>query len=110
MICKTKVFEMENAGDLKKKYHKVRDAIVGIMNNPARVLEPTPMGICQVGGLVRERAEDSSDWDGGDEQSTFDMAAVGKGMSGVFFVAGDLAISPECAQHQKRQGEGSEGW
>ena len=35
-----KVFEMENAGDLK--YHKVRDAIVGIMNNPAKVLEPTP--------------------------------------------------------------------
>ena len=38
-----KVFEMGNAGELK--YHKVRDAIVGIMNNRARVLEPTPMGI-----------------------------------------------------------------
>ena len=39
-----------NAGDLK--YHKVRDAIVGIMNNRARVLEPTPMDIGQVGGPV----------------------------------------------------------
>ena len=48
-----KVFEMGNAGDLK--YHKVRDAIVGIMNNRARVLEPTPMVIGQVGGRERER-------------------------------------------------------
>ena len=47
-----KVFEMGNAGDLK--YHKVRDVIVGIMNNWARVLEPTPMDIGQVGGPVRE--------------------------------------------------------
>ena len=50
-----KVFEMGNAGDLK--YRKVRDAIVGNMNNRARVLEPTPMDIGQVGGPVRERAE-----------------------------------------------------
>ena len=47
-----KVFEMVNAGDLK--YHKVRNAIVGIMNNRARMVEPTPMDIGQVGGLVRE--------------------------------------------------------
>ena len=48
-----KVFEMVNAGDLN--YLKVRDAIVGIMKNRARVLEPTPMDIGQVGGPVRER-------------------------------------------------------
>ena len=35
---KDKVFEMVNAGVLK--FHQVRDAIVGIMNNRARVLEP----------------------------------------------------------------------
>ena len=54
------VFEVANAGDLN--YHKVRDAIVGIMNNPARVLEPTPMDVGQVGGPVRESVEDSYDW------------------------------------------------
>ena len=70
-----------NAGVLK--YHNVRDAIVGIMNNRERVLEPTPRDTGQVGGPVRQRAEGSYDWDGGDEQSTFDVAAVGKGMSGV---------------------------
>ena len=39
-----------NAGVLK--YHYVRDAIVGIMNNRERVLEPTPRDTGQVGGLV----------------------------------------------------------
>ena len=104
-----KVFEMGNAGVLK--YHKVMDAIVGIMNNRARVLEPTPMDIGQVGGPVRERAEDSYDWDGGDEQSTFDVAAVGKGMSGVSLRCwrfGHFARVPNT--REQRQGKGSEGW
>ena len=34
-----KVFEMGNGGDLG--YQRVRDAIMGIMNNRTRVLEPT---------------------------------------------------------------------
>ena len=107
-----KVFEMGNAGDLK--YHKVRDAIVGIMNNRARVLEPTPMDIGQVGGPVRERerAEDSYDWDGGDEQSTFDMASSWEGhvrrLSSLRWIWPFRQRVPNT--REQRQGEGSEGW
>ena len=104
-----KVFEMGNAGDLK--YHRVRDAIVGIMNNRARVLEPTPMDIGQVGGPVRESGEDSYDWDGGDEQSTFDVAAVGKGMSGVCLRCGGFGhLARECpTPESKGKGKGEKG-
>ena len=45
---------------------------------------------------MRERAEDSYDWDGGDEQSTFDVAAVGKGMSGVCLRCG--GFGHRCCQ------------
>ena len=63
---------------------------------------------------MRERAEDSYDWDGGDEQSTFDVAAVGqlgRACQAFVFVAGDLAISPESAQHQSAEamGKGAKG-
>ena len=108
MICKT-VFEMENAGDLK--YHKVSDAIVGLMNKRARVLEPWIL-VNQVGGLVRERAQDSYDWDRGDEQSTFDVAAVGKGMSGVLSSLRGIWLLRQRVPNtrEQRKGEGSEGW
>ena len=51
-----KVFGMSNGGDVK--YNRVRDAIVSIMNNRARVLEQTPMDTGQVGGPAQEVDDD----------------------------------------------------
>ena len=94
---------MGNAGDLK--YHKVRDAIVGIMNNWARVLEPTPMDIGQVGGPVRERVTTGME----ETNSPLSMwLQLGRACQAFVFVAGDLAISPESAQHQRAKARGRE--
>ena len=101
-----KVFEMGKAGDLK--YHKVRDAIVGIMNNRARVLEPTPMDIGQVGGPVREsRGQLRLGW----RRRTvhFRCGCSWEGhVRRLSSLRGDLAISPESAQHQRAKARGRE--
>ena len=83
------------------------------MNNRARVLKPTPMNNCIVGGLVQESGEDSHDWGWRRTvQSTFDVAAVGKGDVGRFvFVAPDSANLSERVLNNRehRQWEGDEG-
>ena len=75
-----KVFGMSNGGDFK--YNRVRDAIVSIMNNRARVLEQTPTDTGQVGGPAREVGDDGYFWDGGEDHSSFDVDAVGRGALG----------------------------
>ena len=101
------MFEMGNAGDLK--YHKVRDAIVGIMNNRARVLEPTPMDNGQVGGPVREREPRTVTTGMEETNSPLSMwLPLGRACQAFVFVAGDLAISPENAQHQRAKARGRE--
>ena len=98
-----------NAGDLK--YHNVRDAIVGIMNNGARVLEPTPMDIGQVGGREREREREPRAVTTGMEETNSPLSMwlqLGRACQAFVFVAGDLAISPESAQHQRAKAKGRE--
>ena len=98
-----KVSEMENAGDLK--YHRVRDAILGIMNSRVRVLEPTPMDIGQVGGSVRESVRTATT---GMEETNSPLSMLlqlGRGCRAFVFVAADL---PESAQHQRAKAKGRE--
>ena len=104
-----KVFEMVNAGDLK--YHKVRDAIVGIMNNRARVREPTPIDIGQVGGLVREsRGQLRLGW----RRRTVHFQC-GCSWEGHVRRLSSLRGTWPCRQRvpntrEQMQGEGMEGW
>ena len=104
-----KVFEMVNAGDFK--YHKIREAIVGIMNNRARVLEPTPMDIGQVGGPMREsRGQLRLGW----RRRTvhFRCSCSWEGhVRRLSSLRGTWPFRQRVPNNrEQRQGEGSEGW
>ena len=75
---------------------------MGIMNNRARVLEPTPMYIGQVVGFVREREPRTVTTGMEETNSPLSMwLQLGRACQAIVFVAGDLAIPPESAQHQR---------
>ena len=104
-----KVFEMSNGGELK--YHKVRDAIMGIMNNRARVLEPTPMDIGQVGGRARAVGEEVDFWDGAEEEPDYEVDAVGKGGVGGCHRCGGFGHFARVCPTPEGKGKGkAKGW
>ena len=98
-----------NAGVLK--YHNVRDAIVGIMNNRERVLEPMPRDTGQVGGLVTEsRGQLRLGW----RRRTVHFRCGCSWEGHVRRLSSLRGIWPFRQRvpntRVQRQGEGSEGW
>ena len=103
-VLQDRVFEMENAGDVQ--YHRVRDAIVGIMNIRARVLAPTPMDVGQVEDLC-ERAVRTVTIGLEETNSPLSMLLqLGRECRAFVFVAADLVTSPESARHQRAKAKG----
>ena len=90
------------------KHHKVRDAIVGIMNNRARVLEPDgPWTLVKLRTCEREPRTVTI----GMEETNSPLSMwlqLGRACQAFVFVAGDFGHSPESAQHQRAKARGTE--
>ena len=100
MICKTK-FEMVSAGDLK--YHKVRGRDRGHHEQPGEGAGADAHGYWSSWRTCEREREPRTVTTGMEEtNSPLSMwLQLGRACQAFVFVAVDLAISPESAQHQR---------